>query len=313
MGIRHAALLSPLVALPLAAPVAAGELDLSLVDAKAEVVFHADVELLVQTKLFGLLSQAPELGMADALAEFEEEIGLNPLEDVHSMTAYGLDADDEEDWVALIHTSDRLDAALDRLKSEEGYRQVEMGGRSVHSLKDGGETWFGYVFNSGDRSERLFLLSEDSGSLLRGVDVVEGSRPSVDEADEPSITSRPSPGSILFVSVGAGLSQLAEFDPAAEVSKLISGFTLDAGEDEEMLFARVVLETPQHEDALKVYQVIQGGIALLGLIAGADEELAPLTELANALDIQRKGTLVTLQLRYPTAALLAMIEAVDED
>ena len=57
------------------------------------------------------------------------------------------------------------------------------------------------------------------------------------------------------------------------------------------------------DDAQKVDQVIQGGLALASLIAGRSEETRALGELAESLQVERTGTVVTLVFRYASREL----------
>ena len=308
---RATSALSLSALLALAGQAQADGLNASLVDARAKLLIHIDVEQLIETEMFKLLSKDPEAEMGDFVEEFQSETGLDPTADVRSITVYGNSAN-EKDWVALIRTSGNLDSAMQKLSQKEGYSKVEVGGRMLHSLKDGRETWYGYVYNAEQGDDRLFVVSENQQSVLGAIDVVSGKQANLVQAREPAVSAQPGPGSVLFVSAGIGLDGLSDFEATAKMAKLVQGVTFDCGEDQGVLFATLQLQASQHDDAQKLYQVIQGGIALLSLASGSDEELGFVTELVNSLDIQLTNTRVTLSFRHASASLYEGLRSLDD-
>ncbi len=297
MKILPAALTALLVA---AAPLRADVLDTSLVAAEARLLIHADVERLVDTTLFKLMAADPEFEIDEGLIEFQREIGLDLTRDVRSITIYGTSLEDES-FVGLIKTSSKLDTSIQRLQQEDGYRSVDVDGYTLHSLNEGGETWYGYVFHEKDGDGRLFVISERTDALVKGIRVVDGSRRNLAEEPEPAVQLSPSYGSVFYLSVGISVANMMDFEPASEVSKLVKSFTLDLGEERETVYAGLTLESTEHEDSIKVQQVIQGGIALLSLISSG--EANAFQDFANALQVERTGTLVTVSFRYGARAL----------
>jgi hypothetical protein len=292
----------PALLLLLATPALADRLDASVVDARARVLIHLDVEALKATTLFGLARAGAAEEIDAALADFAAETGLNPLEDVRGATVYALDVSDGR-WIALLHTNARLDAALEQLRKQPGYSESQVGDKTILALTNGSERWYGHLFRAKGGEQRLFALSESSEALVEAIGVVDGARPSLGEGAEPLVASTPSAGAVLFVSAATDLSALAGLTPSAEVSRLVRGVLFECGETDGTFFSLVRLSTGTHDDAEKVHQVIQGGLALASLIAGRSEETRALGELADALEVERTGTVVTLVFRYASREL----------
>ena len=284
-----------------AAPAFADVLEPANVDARAKVLVHLDVEALSKTRLFRLLREDPDLGIEGALADFSDETGLDLIADVRAVTVYLNDV--EGHWVALLRTSESVDAALDVLAERPGYEKSVVEGKTVHALREGGTDWYGYLYRSEVGSERLFVITEDVGALLGAVRVIDGEAQSLDEAGHTALAATPKTGSVLYVSADRGLSELGDFEATAEVSRLVTGVRFDCGETDGMLFAGLRLDTATEKDAQDIHEVVQGGLAFASLISGRADETAVIGELISALEVDRDKTAVSFAFRYPSQAL----------
>src|SRR5262245_35690747 len=301
--------LLPLALGALAAPATADRLDPAVVDARARAVVHVDVQALKATEFFRLLRAEAGEKLDAAMADFAAQTGLNPLEDLRGVTAYALDVS-EDRWVALLHTTARIDAALEELRKRPGYSETRIGEKTIHSFADGDEHWYGHLFRAREGEERLFALADDSNALLEAIGVVEGARPGLDDTAEPLVASQPTQGAVLFVSAATDLSDLVGFDPDGQVARLLRGVLVECCETQGTFYTLVRLSTGSHDDALKVEQVIQGGLALASLIAGRADEAQKLTDYINALEVDRQGTVVTLTFRYASKELFAGLRGI---
>jgi hypothetical protein len=290
------------VLLALAAPLLADRLDPALVDARARVLVHLDVQALKATELYRLLRSDVGEKMDEALEDFEAETGLNPLQDLRGVTIYATDVSQDR-WIALLHTTARIDGALQELRKQPGYSESRVGDKTIHSFANDHERWFGHLFVGQGGEERLFALAEDSGALVEAIGVVDGARPGLDDAGEPFVASQPGQGAVLFVSAATDLRELADFDPSAELSRLVRGVLFECGESQGRFYSSLRLTTGTPDDALKIQQVIDGGLALASLVLTRTEETSGLKELLSALDVQRTGTVVTLGFRYSAQEL----------
>ncbi len=284
-----------------ATPTSADVLEPALVDARARVLVHVDVAALTRTRLFDLLADDPDVDVADALSEFEEEIGLDPLHDVRSLTVYSNDVE-KEHWVALLRTNENLDAAVARLEGRRGYVQTRTGDKTIHSLHEDGQEWHGHMYRSEQGGERLFVITESIEVLVEAIRVVDGERQNLLRAEEPGVQHAPSPGAVLFVSADRGLGDLGDF-ATSEVSRLVRGVLFECGESEGTLFANLRLTAATEKDAKDIHDVIQGGLAMASLIAGREDETRVIDDLVDALDVRREGTAVIFAFRYSSQAL----------
>jgi hypothetical protein len=297
------------------APLAhADVLDARRVPAEVRWVAHLDLEALARSSLFATIRAHPDFGAEIDFAEIEANFGLDPLKDVRGITVYRA-GEGEEDVVAVCSGNARIEQATAKLAAMPGHRLAEVGGRAVHVLGEGADTWYAHVRAQPEGSDRVIVLAHGEALLTLGLAVLDGQAPSLATAAKPGIRAKPAPGSILFAAASQSLAELTDLgdEQASAVARLAQAFAFDVGEERGNLFASLVIDTERPEDALRVQQVFQGASALLALVGGDPETSARLQRLAAALRFEATGTRMTAGFRYPVAELFAELAAFDED
>ncbi len=292
-----------------AAPLGAVELERAHVAADARWVGHFDVQAFQQTTLWQRMSQQEEIALelASGLEEVRQELGLDPLRDVLSVTVYG--HGDEEDGIVLLETTGAVDHAIERFSQEPDYRHLSHRGLDVHSWSDEG---FVHVVSRAD-GRRLVLIAPDPDKLVEGVRVVEGQSPSLAANPAPRVTARPMAGSFAFLAAADGIPGLGEIDPASQVASLATGLVLDVGESAGELFARAAVRTADVQGALDLADVFDGLVAL-GRLALSSQELPPeVPAVLRALHVEARGNEVWVEFRYGVDRLLELLELLDQD
>lgn len=287
-----------------------GELNPEHVPADTRLLAHLDVEAIARSRVFQLIRK--DGGVSFDLDEIHQELGLDPFEDIRSITLYNT-TDSTEGLIGLIAVNESIDAALERLQSEKGYRTVSAEGIELHVYADGDEEWYGYVERGG--RDNLLLIGDELRPLLEAIWVVKGRSPSLaDSPDGPALG--PGLGSVLYLRAKAAIADLAGIEPASRIARLARSFTFDVGEHRGTLFADLTLETSSTDNALQIHDVLQGAIALVRIAGGMDGESrssGTVRRLLGALDLQRSGNDVSVHFRYDTEVLVEELQGLDED
>ncbi len=305
-------LLSATAVCTLVSPVRADALDKSRVPAQARWVAHVDVEALTRSTLFAALrAQNEEFELDGDLAELKAEFGIDPFVDLKSLTVYCADKSPER-AVILMTGSDKLDAALMRLQEQPGYRTEKDGAHTLHVWSQDEETWYGWVLRRDATANRVVVLSANRDDVLGGIAVIEGARPSLAAQRDGLVFATPAPGSFLFAAATENLSELNEIEATSRVFKLAQTMSIDVGEDRGALYAHAIVDTKTPEDALKIQQVLQGAVALVGLMSDEPGIGSHLSSLVGALRFECTGSRLTANFRYDVKALLEVFAALEK-
>ena len=151
-------LLTALIALPL---LAGSGIDRTQVDASAKWVAHFDVEAFRATQLFQELKAADKEGEIDrALSEVAEEHGIQVLDDVFSITAYGT-ALGEEHGVVLVQANAHVEAALAAAQQKNGAKSLRVRERDSLQWGAGAESGFSCLLpTTGDRRQIVLTKTQ---------------------------------------------------------------------------------------------------------------------------------------------------------
>jgi hypothetical protein len=297
-----------------ASPAWAGSLRQEWVAADATWLAHLDVEALADSDLGRMVLEHPEDLDIDlgGLDELRDELGIDVRTDLFSLTAYGRSGDLEDDGVVIAVTNDRIDEAMERIHEipdavitpmeRDGYEFDELAGEDP-----GDDVLYVHVRRTrGDR--RIAVLSGEPDQLVAALRVIDGDAPARSTRDRRR--SAPRRGSIVFIAVHE-VDAIPELDELSEIARLAEAVTIDIGEHDGHVFGAGSVRADDEEDAANVADVIQGMIALGRLIGSQDEELAPLKELAGALDVQSDGRTISLSFEYETRRLMRDLEKMD--
>jgi hypothetical protein len=302
----------PLAAVSLAGSAFGGELDKARVSAEARWVAHFDFAAFQKTTLFTEVMKESMLEDFD-IEEVKSELGIDPLKVVKSATLYGTGAD-PEDAVAIIVGTSEIDVLMAMLQGQDNYRSIQEGNLALHGWEENGEVdglW--YVHQTPNGGDRVIALSDDRANLMHAARVLRGELPNLSRASNPKFTASPRAGSYLFVAA-SDLSGLSGVEPISAVAGMADRITVDIGEHEGRLYARVAIDTTDADDAANISSVVKGGIALLQIAAGASGEGVPpaARNLIQALKVQDRGTEVLLEFEYDTSRLIQEVKSLEE-
>ncbi|MEQ1894694.1 MAG: hypothetical protein ABL998_19300 [Planctomycetota bacterium] len=277
--------------------------------ADVDFVMHLDLEGFKATELWKLAQKDGDFHAEfDELKEVEERFGLNPLTDVRAITLYKVEKE-EDPTVVLLSTSAKVDAALEKLRGEAGYRRLSEGKIELHTWKERNqddENVFAYLHGSGD--ERVVVLASKRESALHAARVLRGEDVSLARSGT-GLTVAPASGSFLYMSA-ASLSALDEFAPASQVLGLAQGLQFDVGEAGGLLQAHMGLAAADADKAFHLSNTVNGFISLAYL---AGQELGDVLELLSGLKVRAQGANVTMDFEFELDRLVEILRSLDDD
>lgn len=294
---------------PAAGP-AVDELDLSIVPARTPFLVHVDVEGLLGCTLAETLLSMEEVRDDMDLDQIRRELGIDPLEDVLSVTAFSSGPQFAEAGAVVVRTTDALEGAIERFRAEGELREGRLGDLTVYGLEDG----MAYVHRAGD--ERLVVISDDEDELARAIDVVRGDAPSIATSGSASLRPEPKPGAFVLVEVGEAMTALLEDhgEPASRLGKLARRFSLQVGErGGDTLFVDAELEASDLQGAQDVANILNGLKSLVSLAAGHEDVPQLALDVLNDIRIEAAGTLVRLSIEMDSHALADELSALEDD
>jgi hypothetical protein len=283
----------------------------SRVPAGARWIAHVDVERLMASELFTSLKTEMGDEFEIGLDDIDELCGLNPMTDVKSVTFFSTNESDQN-TVGVIVVNSKVDAALTCFQREEGYHTLQVGARTLHVWNDdeGDGNQFGYIVPIAGSADRLAVIGGKPEAIVECIEVLEGSAPSLATAPKPNFSVSPSAGAIAYAAACEPMARLADIPPASAIAKLAQAWTFEIGESSRALYADLWIRTETNEEALRVQQVLQGGVALLSLAASEPTIGSKLQPILAAMSFTADGTHMNARFRYNVQELIALVRAI---
>ncbi|MFG0330602.1 MAG: hypothetical protein ACF8PN_11975 [Phycisphaerales bacterium] len=291
----------------LAASVAVAEpLNRQWVDANATWLMHIDVEAAKNSSIGRyVLDHAEQLHLnLDGMKSMRECLGVDPIEDVRSITMYGV-GDDDGRTVGLFVLSREVDTVIDRINTEAGTpaEEIEVDGRVFRVWEMPDERIYAYTREMTPGERWLVVAGVRSDQIDQAVDVVDGHALNLDLAPEPVIEANPKAGSVLF-GVVSDLRNMAKVRRDSVVAQRADAFQLDMGELSGEAFCRMLIHTESNEDATHIASFMQGLISAGILMSQQDPEKEPLRRLALATRVEADGASLSVSISFPTQEII---------
>ncbi len=287
----------------------AGPLRPEFVGSHATWVVHFDVEALMGSSVGPfLLKEAPFEG-----GDFDElrELGIDPVKDIKSITAFGAD-DNGEDATGILETTDAIDGAIAKVAAHaDDYQKIAEGNMVIHSWNDGDESWYLYTKPGAEAGRRLAVLA---GSLERLRSAALTLERGAGEKAKCLDGVRPRAGSVLFVSASQIPKALEEHEEASRVMKFARALVLDVGEAAQQIYADITLDTDGPDSATTLMQMALGLKAFGQMACAGEPEMAQICRLFDAIRVAADGAKVRGSFSFDCKALVeiaAQIEAME--
>jgi hypothetical protein len=101
-------------------------------------------------------------------------------------------------------------------------------------------------------------------------------------------------------------------DPTSQVARLAQSVTFELGEQQEALFARLVIQAEDEAKARQITDVLRGVVALASLVTASQDVPPVLTDLVQALRFESNGTFMSVDFRYNTRKLIEDLKEIEE-
>jgi hypothetical protein len=277
----------------------AGPLKAREVAAEAKWMAHMDIEKIVSSQIgkffLGVLEEKGDMEKIDA---FGTLFDFNPLEDLHSITAYGTEFGKEE-AVAVIKGRYDPEKVLAMMTFEGSRTESSYGDFTVHKREKGSETFF-FCFYSGN----TVVFSNKDHLLRLALDVLTGKKESL--ADGGALRDMQSlPEGTFFCGAAEGFGNMKIEEPQARVLQKAEKIKVAVGELEANNFVLASLTMDSTESATQVHDVLRGLLALGNMFGEHEPDLAG---LIRDVQLHQDGRRVALRFTRPSQDLFDMLK-----
>jgi hypothetical protein len=330
-------LTAPIMALLSTASVAwAGSLNRDAIPAAAQWVVHIDVEAMNGSQVGACLIKVLQSQEDNPLNTIKAQLGLNLLEDIYSLTAYGfgeppakgvaVEVTDEdvtigavarprENTVILAVTNDAVDKVIEKFSADEQrYKKITRDGHTIHAWSDddGEEEWLLFTQTTKGDARRVVLASNNADALLAGIKTLLGDAPSLGGNDDANKLASPRTGSILF-SAANDIGEFTGPKGTSAIVRQIDKIALDLSEQDGMANLTLSLRAQSAEAAASITQILQGVIAMATLALDPDaEETASIRALAQSLKLSSDGRRMSLGVEQPAEVVCQLLEMLQD-
>ena len=258
------------------------------VPAESKFVVHIDLNAIKQTKLGAMLFNVAkqkaleELGKKGgdeaAMERIKETLGMDPFEDIQSITLSATDFEDTEEtmlaMVRLKKTSGNLEGLALALPE---YDVTEHADHQIHSAspKDDRRI-YGAIHGKGEQ-DRIVILTPNLATIKTVLD-------QLDDAKDPSRSNDSS--------VNQALASLQVFEipgeqfgkgPQAVVAKIVTSFSAELSSQDDNLTATAIMTTGNEKQAEQLQQMASGFVAMIDLAQSMDSNDKDLKQIRETL------------------------------
>lgn len=275
-------------------------LDPGEISANAQWAVHLDVKGLLSCRigshLLGMLEKDEEMAKVDAFGTIFE---FDFREDLHSVTAYGTSFAREE-GVVLVEGRFDKEKLLALMQAEGGkQKEIEFLDFVILEWTDGGDRFFICFYQ-----KNRILFSNSQLLVQEAIDVLTGQKESL--ADGGGLKSlRSLPEDTIIAGAANSFGKILGADPQAAVLQKAEEIQVAIGEADGIDFVDVTLSTTDEETATQVHHVLQGIIALGGLMSHEQPELA---KLVQSVKLKLNGKKITIREAQPADELFKLIQ-----
>lgn len=303
-----------LLTLGLTATSHADPYDKTIVPADSVAVVHVNFQGMLQTT-FGKLVVADlkAVGLDEKIDELKSEFGLDPLVDLNSVTV-AVKSYAKGDGVMIVRMSTNVNKLRELVRLNEHYAASEHNGSTVHSWIDkkcdpDKRKYCGDITPEG-RNETLLVFGENLTRVHEAMDVIAGTKRSLNGVKEGVLAIEPAEGANVFI-VATDLQAMPEAERQnKKMLKLTESIVVNMGEKKDSSFVDIDLTAKSAGDAQSMRAIVEG---MLALVAFSDNEHAKeLAVLTNDITVGGEEKLVTIDFSHDARNLHARLKAMHE-
>lgn len=284
----------------LAPPLRAGAYDPHQVPADVQWVIHVDVDVVQNSKLWGML-QKPLMdnpGYQMAIGKLMITTGISFPKDVHDVTLYGWDSQ-PDNGVVLVHATVDQQKLLALLTISPDFATHQEDGRDIYTWKTKGRQTYG-AFAAAD----LTVIAHSQQSLDEALATLDGKNPPLEP--DSALNAGIRPGVLLYLT-GRNFASLGA--KAAILSHIRSGW-LGVSEEADRLVISASVTADDSQSAHQMYAGAEGVKALAELSAGddnADPQAKDIAALVDGLNVNIQDQTITATCPIPLELIAGVI------
>ena len=284
--------------------------------AETRFVAHVDFRAVFESSLWkqGLGDMVRgELSNDEGFQQMKTELGLDPFEDLHSVTVFG-SSPDEDSVAVLVRGTKALEGALRRIEGMDGHTSFEVEGLKLHVFDEGGDNTYLYAHDGGRSDERTIVLSPNRTELLRTALVLRGQRQSIAGAraaggGAAALDLESPAGTILHVAFAGAIPGLDGDDPVSGVLRQARGGVFSLGESRGELALHLGILTDSEDQALEMADAVDGLKALGNLLLKNADDVPPeARQLLRSFRVNSDDNKVFVDFSFPIEKLFEMAD-----
>ena len=279
----------------------------------ANLVVHMDISAMLASGVgkFILAEAEKNADFVNKVTDLRQQFGFDLTRDLRGVTIYTRTIGDKSGVVLLDVTTDHS-KVVELLNANDTHRESKYGKHTLHEWTDPAKTGPGgreipaqtrYGAFYGDR---MIVVASSMDLLKHGLDVLDGKAESLAKSNNLPMLPKAVKGEFM---VGAAKDLPApkkmDDDPGAAIFKGIRGISIQAGENDEGVFADAVATVGSAREAQQLRKVVQGFIALGQLMMAQRDDLPALNEQVT---VNGTDTQVTVSASVPTDSLIEMLK-----
>ena len=268
--------------------------------AKRTPVGEAIVKLAKQ-EASNAISEMMEGSEGDPLVHKQEMLGLDPFEDLKSITISVSDYEaPEESVLAVIELGQTAGNLEGFVVTAPGYESSAFGDYTIHSVSPDEETRvYGSVHSDASGIKRI-VAATSRGSVESVLGGLDGGA----AAGFETVSLAGGEGAVISVAINElPLEELGE-GPQSNIAKMLKAISVVIGNSNDAYTIDVGLVTESEQRSQQLMQLIQGSLAGLAFAAemedvGNDEEIQMALKMAQGIEVSLDGASISLRMSAP--------------
>jgi hypothetical protein len=275
---------------------------MAIVPADAQWVIHLDMEKLVSSALFKMLTEDGRgIDIQKKAGEFSEKLKMDPFKDLKAVTVFGRGEAGEEPVVAVSGNFDKT-YLIGLLKAESSYKETPYGKYTLYNWED---EHFGVFAN-----DNLVLITEKEADIKSALDALDGKVKNAAASPLVARLQKESAGAIAVFAVAdiAGLTgerkgAAASHEIPAMLAKMQSA-TGAISETGDRVNLKVEIGAATDQVAKDIEAAVRGVIALVNLqFTDSDAQV-----LTRGINVKVDGVHVRIDASYLVPELTKIIK-----
>ncbi|MHC4399953.1 MAG: hypothetical protein ACYTG0_09760 [Planctomycetota bacterium] len=270
----------------------ADPLDSKQVSADARWLVHVDVDALktgtVPRAIAALWSKMPSASRD--LKTLSQVIGMDPTEDLRSVTIYG-ERFTETAGVVIVRAKVDRERLMTFLRLRPGYRTDTHAGRELITWTENPPGRDEHTVTGCFFEPTVVVFGREEAAVRKALDVLGGTSAGLGEGASLAFPHTPAGTMIQARAIGLDDEELPFQSPLLRKSQ---SFTVALGEHSGEAFVVATMATGSEAIADQMQKIVDGLLAMVELQFDADERA---TRLLEAIDVSANGSAVTVKFR----------------